>query len=225
MLHRLAIRDFVIVDALEIEFAPGLTVLTGETGAGKSILVDALQLALGARGDAGVVREGCRAGRGRAPSSTPRPALAAWLAEAGFEATASDDAAPARAPHDRRPGQEPRLDQRQRGDDRPAARGRRAPGRHPRPARLAEPDPRRRPCAALLDAYAGIDAAPLAAHWAAWRAAAQALADAGSPPGRPRARARAARLADRRDRPARRPATTNGPSSTPSTSASPTRSR
>ena len=58
MLHRLAIRDFVIVDALEIEFGPGLSVLSGETGAGKSILVDALQLALGSRGDAGVVREG-----------------------------------------------------------------------------------------------------------------------------------------------------------------------
>ena len=58
MLQRLAIRDFVIVDALEIDFSSGFTVLSGETGAGKSILVDALQLALGSRGDAGVVREG-----------------------------------------------------------------------------------------------------------------------------------------------------------------------
>ena len=48
MLQRLAIRDFVIVDALEIEFSSGLSVLSGETGAGKSILVDALQLELGA---------------------------------------------------------------------------------------------------------------------------------------------------------------------------------
>src|SRR5678815_4517639 len=58
VLHRLAIRDFVIVDALELELASGFSVLSGETGAGKSILVDALQLALGGRGDAGVVREG-----------------------------------------------------------------------------------------------------------------------------------------------------------------------
>ncbi len=58
MLVSLSIRDFVIVDALELEFAPGFTVLTGETGAGKSILIDALQLALGERGEADVVREG-----------------------------------------------------------------------------------------------------------------------------------------------------------------------
>ncbi|MBX3635601.1 MAG: AAA family ATPase, partial [Rubrivivax sp.] len=49
MLRRLSLRDVVIVAALEVELGPGFTVLTGETGAGKSILVDALQLALGAR--------------------------------------------------------------------------------------------------------------------------------------------------------------------------------
>jgi DNA repair protein RecN (Recombination protein N) len=58
MLLSLAIRNFVIVDELELEFAPGFTVLTGETGAGKSILIDALLLALGERADADVVREG-----------------------------------------------------------------------------------------------------------------------------------------------------------------------
>ena len=58
MLRTLTIRDFVIVDAIELEFAHGFTVFTGETGAGKSILIDALQLALGGRGDASVVREG-----------------------------------------------------------------------------------------------------------------------------------------------------------------------
>ena len=57
MLRRLSLRDFVIVASLEVEFGGGFSVLTGETGAGKSILVDALQLALGSRGDAGVVRD------------------------------------------------------------------------------------------------------------------------------------------------------------------------
>lgn len=58
MLRTLSVRDFVIVDSLELEFAPGFSVLTGETGAGKSILIDALALALGGRGDAGMIREG-----------------------------------------------------------------------------------------------------------------------------------------------------------------------
>jgi len=58
MLLSLSIRNFVIVDELELEFAPGFSVLTGETGAGKSILIDALLLALGERADADVVREG-----------------------------------------------------------------------------------------------------------------------------------------------------------------------
>jgi DNA repair protein RecN (Recombination protein N) len=58
MLRTLSIRDFVIVDAIDLELASGFTVFTGETGAGKSILIDALALALGGRGDASVVREG-----------------------------------------------------------------------------------------------------------------------------------------------------------------------
>ncbi|MES2354512.1 MAG: DNA repair protein RecN [Pseudomonadota bacterium] len=58
MLSHLSIRDFVIVDALELEFTTGFTVLTGETGAGKSILIDALSLTLGGRAEAGVVRPG-----------------------------------------------------------------------------------------------------------------------------------------------------------------------
>ena len=57
-LKRMALRDFVIVRELELELANGFSVLTGETGAGKSILVDALQLALGSRAEATVVREG-----------------------------------------------------------------------------------------------------------------------------------------------------------------------
>ncbi|HEY0270472.1 MAG TPA: DNA repair protein RecN [Sphingomonas sp.] len=58
MLTRLAIRDVVLIEALELDFASGLGALTGETGAGKSILLDALGLALGARADSGLVRHG-----------------------------------------------------------------------------------------------------------------------------------------------------------------------
>ena len=57
-LKRIVLRDFVIVSELELDLASGFTVLTGETGAGKSILIDALQLVTGARADPGVIREG-----------------------------------------------------------------------------------------------------------------------------------------------------------------------
>ena len=64
MLARLSIRDIVLIDRLDIDFADGLAVLTGETGAGKSILLDAFALALGARGDADAGAPGRRAGPG-----------------------------------------------------------------------------------------------------------------------------------------------------------------
>jgi DNA repair protein RecN (Recombination protein N) len=58
MLLSLQVRDFAIIDKIEVEFGPGMTVLTGETGAGKSILVDALGLVLGERGGSQLVRSG-----------------------------------------------------------------------------------------------------------------------------------------------------------------------
>ncbi|HWT72115.1 MAG TPA: AAA family ATPase, partial [Oxalicibacterium sp.] len=83
MLRTLAIRDFVIVDAIELEFAAGFSVFTGETGAGKSILIDALALALGGRGDASVVREGAAKADITAEFAVDA-ALRGWLAEHEF---------------------------------------------------------------------------------------------------------------------------------------------
>jgi DNA repair protein RecN (Recombination protein N) len=176
MLHRLAIRDFVIVDSLEIEFEAGLTVLTGETGAGKSILVDALQLALGGRGDAGVVREGAARAEISAEFDVP-PGLGAWLAEAGFDADVDG---------------EPRLLLRRtldtQGKSRAWINGSAATATQLREAgeRLLDIHgqhawqslTRAASVRALLDAYARVDVQPLATAWTAWRAARAALAAA-----------------------------------------------
>jgi DNA repair protein RecN (Recombination protein N) len=81
MLARLSIRDIVLIDRLDIDFARGLSVLTGETGAGKSILLDAFALALGARGDVALVRNGAEQGQVTAafelPAAHPARALMA----------------------------------------------------------------------------------------------------------------------------------------------------
>ena len=82
MLRRLTIRDFVIVDRLDLEFAAGFGALTGETGAGKSILLDALGLALGGRGEAAMVRSGRERSDVAAEFDLPAgEGLAAWLVE------------------------------------------------------------------------------------------------------------------------------------------------
>jgi len=88
MLRTLHIRDFVIVDAAQIDFAPGFTVFSGETGAGKSILIDALSLALGARGDAALLREGAARADISAVFDVP-PNVLPWLQEREL---ADDDA-------------------------------------------------------------------------------------------------------------------------------------
>ncbi len=86
MLKHLIIRDFVIVDTLELDFAAGFTALTGETGAGKSILIDALSLALGERADPTMVRAGCdKADISAEFDIAALPALQAWLAEQELE--------------------------------------------------------------------------------------------------------------------------------------------
>ena len=176
MLRRLALRDFVIVTALEVEPGSGFSVLTGETGAGKSILVDALQLALGGRGDAGVVREGAARAEITAEFDAP-PSLAAWLAEGGFEAD-PDNAG--RLLLRRTIDAQGKSRAWVNGGTATAAQLREAGealvdihGQHAWQSLTRAPSVR-----AVLDAYAQVDARPLAARWAEWRDARDALAAA-----------------------------------------------
>jgi DNA repair protein RecN (Recombination protein N) len=85
-LRRIVLRDFVIVSELELDLDDGFTVLTGETGAGKSILIDALQLVTGGRADIGVIREGTSRADVSAEFNV-NPSIVAWLAQFGFEPT------------------------------------------------------------------------------------------------------------------------------------------
>jgi DNA repair protein RecN (Recombination protein N) len=92
MLARLSIRDIVLIERLDIEFSRGLAVLTGETGAGKSILLDAFALALGGRGDAGLVRHGAEQGQVTAVFDVPKghPA-SAILSDNGLDDVSSEN--------------------------------------------------------------------------------------------------------------------------------------
>ncbi|MCB2019351.1 MAG: DNA repair protein RecN [Burkholderiaceae bacterium] len=172
MLRRLALRDFVIVEALEFEPGAGFSVLTGETGAGKSILVDALQLALGARGDAVVVREGAARAEIGAEFDSP-PALVPWLDEAGFEAQDTlllrrviDAQGKSRAWIN---GSAATISQlREAAAHLVDIHGQHAWQGLTRPAVVR----------ALLDAHAGADTAAVAQAWAGWKAAGAALHDA-----------------------------------------------
>ena len=174
MLRRLALRDFVIVTTLEVELSGGFSVLTGETGAGKSILIDALQLALGSRGDAGVVREG--AARAEITAEFDAPAsLSAWLEDAGFESSDSlllrrviDAQGKSRAWVNGSPATVAQL--REAADHLVDIHGQHAWQSLTRSASVR----------GLLDAYAGVDTAPLAAVWSQWKAAGELLAKARS---------------------------------------------
>src|SRR6266478_2272840 len=91
MLARLSIRDIVLIERLDIEFSRGLAVLTGETGAGKSILLDAFALALGGRGDAGLVRHGAEQGQVTAVFDVPKGHPASvMLSDNGLDDTSRD---------------------------------------------------------------------------------------------------------------------------------------
>jgi DNA repair protein RecN (Recombination protein N) len=173
MLRRLALRDFVIVDELDVEFAAGFTVLTGETGAGKSILVDALQLALGSRGDAGVVREGAARTEISAEFDDVGAQVLAWLEQCGFGVDAPllvrrtlDAQGKSRAWISGSAATVGQL--RELGELLVDIHGQHAWQSLTRGASVR----------ALLDAYAGVDTAPLAAAWALWREALARLHEA-----------------------------------------------
>ena len=173
-IQRLILRDFVIVRALELDLSSGFTALTGETGAGKSILIDAIQMALGERATAGVVREG--ASKADIAIEFDRtPLVDAWLAESGFESNADDEehllvrrtvdtAGKSRAWINGSAATATQL--RALADHLVDIHGQHAW------AMLTRPDAVRE----LLDAYAQIDKKPLALAWDTWRASHAQLA-------------------------------------------------
>jgi DNA repair protein RecN (Recombination protein N) len=169
MLRRLSLRDVVIVAELDLELGPGFTVLTGETGAGKSILVDALQLALGARAEATLVREGARRAEVSAEFDTPA-SLRPWLEEAGFAADevlllrrvveaagGADASGRSRAWINGSPATLTQL--REAADHLVDIHGQHAWQSLTRPAAVR----------ALLDLQAGADSGPMQDAWAGWR--------------------------------------------------------
>ena len=171
-LTHITLRDFVIVQELALDLSSGFSVLTGETGAGKSILIDALQLALGARAESSVVREGASRCEVCAEFE-PTPRIQNWLEDAGFEASAHlllrrtvDTAGKSRAWVNGSPATATQL--RELGEQLLDIHGQHAW------QSLTRPDAVR----GLLDAYAGTDTRPLKAAWQAWRQAQQTLADA-----------------------------------------------
>jgi DNA repair protein RecN (Recombination protein N) len=168
------LRDFVIVRELELDLSGGFTVLTGETGAGKSILIDALQLALGSRADAGVVREGATRSEVSAEFDAT-PAVLDWLQQAGFDAP---DALLLRRSVDSQGKSRAWIN----GSAATATQLRELGellldihGQHAWQS-LTRPDAVR----GLLDAYAGVRTEALDAAWHGWRQALSALEHARS---------------------------------------------
>jgi DNA repair protein RecN (Recombination protein N) len=168
-LQRISLRDFVIVRQLELEFGAGFTVLSGETGAGKSILIDALQLVLGARAEASVVREGAARSELCAEFSTPAH-LHPWLQDNGFDAAddlllkrSIDAQGKSRAWINGSPATATQL--REIGDQLLDIHGQHAWQSLTRPSAVRE----------LLNAYAQIPALALQNLWNDWRQSLQTL--------------------------------------------------
>ena len=171
-LTHITLRDFVIVQALELDLSTGFTVLTGETGAGKSILIDALQLALGARAESSVVREGASRCEVCAEFELSTAAQA-WLQQADIQAEGSlllrrtiDTSGKSRAFINGSPATATQL--RELGELLLDIHGQHAWQSLTRPEAVRQ----------LLDAYARADTAPVRSAWQAWREARQALEQA-----------------------------------------------
>ena len=171
-LKRIVLRDFVIVNELELDLDSGFTVLTGETGAGKSILIDALQLVTGARADTGVIREGANRTEVSAEFDTPA-SVRDTLQEAGFEDGGTlllrrtvDVAGKSRAWINGSPATAQQL--RNVGEQLLDIHGQHAW------QSLTRPDAVR----GLLDAYARVSTAAVAARWLDWRQAQAVLTQA-----------------------------------------------
>ncbi len=168
-LLRIVLSDFVIVQRLELDLRAGFTVLTGETGAGKSILIDALQLVLGTRADSGVVREGAARCEVSAEFDIT-PAIATWLADNGFD---TEDSLLLRRTVDTQGRSKAWIN----GGAATAGQLKALAdslvdihGQHAWQS-LTRPDAVRQ----LLDAYAGIATHALPGLWADWRGALKAL--------------------------------------------------
>jgi DNA repair protein RecN (Recombination protein N) len=168
-LKRIVLKDFVIVSELELELESGFSVLTGETGAGKSILIDALQLVTGARADSGVIREGASRTEVFAEFDHA-PELQAMLEEAGFEPSETlllrrtvDSQGKSRAWVNGSPATAQQL--RNIGEHLLDIHGQHAW------QSLTRPDAVR----SLLDAYGKIDTSPLDQLWGSWKRAQHAL--------------------------------------------------
>ncbi len=164
-LKRMVLRDFVIVSELELEFGSQFTVLTGETGAGKSILIDALQLVTGGRADVALIREGASRCEVSAEFDST-PSVMQWLEDAGFEADAAlllrrtlDAQGKSRAWINGSPATATQL--RSLGEQLLDIHGQHAW------QSLTRPDAVRN----LLDAYAQVSTAAVATKWQRWRAA------------------------------------------------------
>lgn len=171
-LKRIVLRDFVIVSELELDLETGFSVLTGETGAGKSILIDALQLVTGARADTGVIREGAARTDVSAEFDTS-PALQATLDEAGF---AQEEALLLRRTVDTQGKSRAWVNGSPATAQQLRALGEQLLDIHGQHAwqSLTRPDAVR----GLLDAYAKVDMQSLSRTWADWRQAQAALARA-----------------------------------------------
>lgn len=171
-LKRIALRDFVIVESLDLDLHTGFTALTGETGAGKSILIDALQLLLGARAETGVIREGAERTDLCAEFDHPKQ-LAAWFEDAGI---APEDDLLIRRTIDTQGKSRAWINGTPVTATQLRALGEHLVDIHGQHAwqSLMRHDSVR----SLLDAYAGVQTQPLLSLWTAWREAVKALAHA-----------------------------------------------